>query len=37
MMPSREDALKGRAEKMPVPETHHVNGARLQEPFPDGL
>jgi peptide-methionine (S)-S-oxide reductase len=37
MMPSREDALKGRVEKMPVPETHHVNGARLQEPFPDGL
>jgi peptide-methionine (S)-S-oxide reductase len=23
--------------KMPVPETHFVNGARLQEPFPAGL
>jgi peptide-methionine (S)-S-oxide reductase len=36
-IPSRADALPGRAERMPVPETHHVNGARLQEPFPEGL
>jgi peptide-methionine (S)-S-oxide reductase len=36
-VPSREDALPGRAEKMPVPELHHVNGARLVEPFPAGL
>jgi peptide-methionine (S)-S-oxide reductase len=35
-MPSREDALPGRAEKMPVPATHHVNGARLEAPFPAG-
>src|SRR6185295_3265682 len=35
-LPSREDALPGRAEKMPVPEKHHVNGARLQPPFPAG-
>jgi peptide-methionine (S)-S-oxide reductase len=36
-IPSRADALPGRAERMPVPETHHVNGARLEEPFPEGL
>jgi peptide-methionine (S)-S-oxide reductase len=36
-MPSREAALPGRAQKMPVPERHFVNGARLEEPFPDGL
>jgi peptide-methionine (S)-S-oxide reductase len=36
-MPTRSDALPGRSERMPVPERHHVNGARLQEPFPDGL
>jgi len=36
-MPSKGDALPGRAERMPVPESHHVNGARLQEPFPAGL
>ena len=32
-----DDALPGRQEKMPVPEAHFVNGARLQPPFPDGL
>jgi len=36
-MPSKGDALPGRAERMPVPESHHVNGARLQEPLPAGL
>ena len=36
-MPSREEALAGRAERMAVPETHFVNGARLTAPFPDGL
>ena len=36
-MPSPEEALPGRAEKMPVPETHFVNGARLQPPFPAGM
>jgi peptide-methionine (S)-S-oxide reductase len=36
-MPSKGDALPGRAERMPVPESHHVNGARLQEPFAAGL
>ena len=36
-LPSKEKALPGRPEKMDVPERHHVNGARLQPPFPDGL
>ena len=36
-MPAREDALPGRTERMPVPAQHHVNGARLEEPFPAGL
>ena len=36
-MPSKAEALPGRAERMPVPEKHHVNGARLEPPFPAGL
>jgi peptide-methionine (S)-S-oxide reductase len=36
-LPSKENALPGRAEKMPVPEKHHVNGAPLVPPFPGGL
>ena len=36
-MPSKEEALPGRAERMPVPGAHHVNGARLEPPFPPGL
>ena len=36
-MPSPADALPGRAERMPVPETHFVNGHRLTPPFPDGF
>jgi peptide-methionine (S)-S-oxide reductase len=36
-IPSKAEALPGRAERMPVPATHHVSGARLQEPFPEGL
>ncbi len=35
-MPTKDDALPGRAERMPVPATHHVNGARLEPPFPAG-
>ncbi len=36
-MPKPEEALKGRAEKMPVPAAHHVlKGARLEPPFPAG-
>jgi peptide-methionine (S)-S-oxide reductase len=36
-MPRKEQALPGRAERMPVPDAHFVNGARLEPPFPDGL
>jgi peptide-methionine (S)-S-oxide reductase len=36
-LPTKEQALPGRAERMPVPAAHHVNGARLSPPFPDGL
>src|SRR5262245_56178486 len=32
-----EDALPGRAERMPVPAKHFVNGAPLEPPFPEGL
>ena len=35
-MPTREEALPGRAERMPVPPTHFVSGARLAPPFPPG-
>ncbi len=36
-MPSRDEALPGRSEAMPVPAAHFVNGHRLQPPFPAGL
>jgi peptide-methionine (S)-S-oxide reductase len=36
-MPTRETALPGRAERMPVPATHHVSGRPLTPPFPAGL
>jgi len=36
-MPSRDEALPGRSEPMPVPEQHFVNRNRLSPPFPDGL
>jgi len=36
-IPSNAEALPGREERMPVPETHFVNGNRLEPPFPDGL
>jgi len=36
-IPSKEDALPGRAERMPVPETHFVKSHRISAPFPDGL
>jgi peptide-methionine (S)-S-oxide reductase len=31
------EALPGRADRMPVPAAHFVNGHRLEQPFPDGL
>ena len=36
-LPSREHALPGRADRMPVGETHYVNGHRLVPPFPANL
>ncbi len=36
-IPSKAEALPGRAERMPVPETHFVNKNRITPPFPDGL
>ncbi len=36
-MVAGDQALKGRAEKMPVPKAHFVNGAPLEPPFPPGL
>jgi peptide-methionine (S)-S-oxide reductase len=36
-LPEPDKALKGRAQAMPVPETHFVNGRRIMPPFPAGL
>lgn len=36
-MPAAHEALPGRAEKMPVPEKHFVNGRPLTPPFPAGM
>src|SRR5688572_5635707 len=36
-LPAPDDALPGREEAMPVPETHFVNGNRIVPPFPAGL
>ena len=33
----REEALTGRHQQMPVARTHHVSGAPLEPPFPDGF
>ena len=35
-MPTAEDALPGRSTPIPVTTHHHVNGARLTPPWPDG-
>jgi peptide-methionine (S)-S-oxide reductase len=35
-IPTPEQALPGRAEKMPVPGAHFVSGAPLEPPFPEG-
>ena len=35
-MPAANEALPGRAERMPVPPKHHVNGNRIEAPFPPG-
>jgi peptide-methionine (S)-S-oxide reductase len=36
-LPTPDEALPGRAEKMPVPAAHFVNGAPIVDPFPEGL
>ncbi len=36
-MPTKSEALAGRATAMPVPERHHVNGNPLQGPFPENM
>jgi peptide-methionine (S)-S-oxide reductase len=36
-VPSKSDALPGRAERMPVPNVHFVNKHPVQPPFPDGM
>jgi peptide-methionine (S)-S-oxide reductase len=35
-MPDPQRVLPGRAEPMPIPERHFVNGARISPPWPDG-
>jgi peptide-methionine (S)-S-oxide reductase len=34
-LPDKDQALPGRGEKMPVPETHYVNGHRMLPPYPE--
>ncbi|AVO52531.1 peptide-methionine (S)-S-oxide reductase MsrA [Ectopseudomonas mendocina] len=36
-LPTAEQALPGRAEAMPVADTHYVNGNPIKPPFPAGL
>jgi peptide-methionine (S)-S-oxide reductase len=36
-IPTAEEALPGRPQRMPVPSVHFVNGAPLEPPFPAGL
>jgi len=36
-LPAPSEALPGRADRMPVPPAHYVNGNRLEPPFPAGL
>jgi peptide-methionine (S)-S-oxide reductase len=36
-IPNKSEALPGRASRMPVPDSHFVNGHRLERPFPTGL
>ena len=36
-IPTRDEALPGRVERMPVPAHHFVNGRPLAPPFPEGL
>ena len=36
-LPTASEALPGRAQPLPVPQLHFVNGHRLQPPFPQGM
>jgi peptide-methionine (S)-S-oxide reductase len=36
-MPGPDEALPGRATKVPVPTRHAVNGNRMEAPFPEGM
>ena len=36
-LPGPDEALPGRAEPIPVPDRHHVNGNPLSPPYPAGL
>src|SRR5437764_5794830 len=36
-MVGEDEALGGRTQKISVPETHFVNGNRLEPPFPEGM
>ncbi|MCC7384306.1 MAG: peptide-methionine (S)-S-oxide reductase MsrA [Deltaproteobacteria bacterium] len=36
-MPTADEALPGRSERMPVAARHFVNGNRLEPPFPEGM
>ena len=36
-MPSAAEALKGRADRMPVPPQHHVLNAAIEGPYPAGM
>src|ERR1043165_5131107 len=36
-MPTAEDALPGRPERMRVPDKHYVLGTPLEPPFPEGM
>ncbi|GAB1542141.1 peptide-methionine (S)-S-oxide reductase MsrA [Scytonema sp. NUACC21] len=36
-LPTPEQALPGRAQEMPVPDRHYVNGNPLKPPFPEGM
>jgi peptide-methionine (S)-S-oxide reductase len=36
-LPVQGQALPGRAEKMPLPERHHVNGHPMAPPYPPGM
>jgi peptide-methionine (S)-S-oxide reductase len=36
-LPTPQESLPGRTEKMPVPAKHFVNGNRLEPPFPKGM